>query len=156
MNTMMKWRDERLKMSETAQTHTHKRSPCINVTIVTHMHTLDGMESWMLIATYEKWVILPLYNSLCLSCSVLWMSKHPRLPIHPRLQSVFYQCDLIHLPCITVLVIITLLYFNRSPSPFSSSYHQVWLKISTADGGRDCLVVSSAGLFFLVLFLWCS
>lgn len=40
--------------------------------------------------------------------------------------------------------------FNASLSPtFSSSHHKVWLKISSADGGWDCLVVISAGLHTL-------
>lgn len=48
--------------------------------------------------------------------------------------------------------------FNTALSPFSRC--KVWLKISSADGGRDCVVVISAGLYTFVfppaLFLHCS
>lgn len=45
--------------------------------------------------------------------------------------------------------------FNTSLSPFSPSHCKAWLEISSADGGRDCLLVISAGLctcFFLLCY----
>lgn len=95
--------------------------------------------------TYAKEVI---FSVFVLSRLILCMSKNPPLPIHPCLQSSVYKCDLIHLPCITVLLITTLLFLIHLSH---TSYHRVRLEMSSADGGLDHLMVISAALH---VFIW--
>ena len=127
---------------------THKNrntSPRSNVSTISHTDTgWDGLMD----ADDNIWEksYFSSQQALCLSCFVPWMSKHTWLPIHPRLQSVVSQSDFTHPPCVTVLLIITLLFLNRTPFPVSSSHHKEWLKMSCAktDSGRYCSVVTAA------------
>lgn len=94
-----------------------------------------------------------------------WEISHPSSPVlwAKTLHCLFIHVsslpsngrDLIHLPCITALLIITLLFLmHLSLPPSRPCTAKVWLKISSADGGgRDCLVVISAGVVFFCAIL---
>lgn len=144
---MMKWRDERHR-------HTHHNT---NPHITHHHLYTDTWWNGFIDIDWSTWkikVIIFLYNLLFLVLSelcVLWEQTPFAVPIHLCLHSVVYQHDLIHLPCITVLLIIALLFLIGLQS-LSPSQHNLWFKICPANDGRDSLLVISVILHTLLCY----
>lgn len=144
---------ERLKMSETTQTHIQKLSPHIN-------HCQSHTDTWwdglmdvdgnMWEISHSPFLQLSLSSALCFipvdeqKPSTAYSSMSPACSLQVRFDSPTMHNSITHHH--TSL-------FNTSLPTFSPPHHKVWLKISSADGGRDCLVVISAGSYtYLFLF----
>lgn len=145
---------ERLKMSETAQTHIQKLSPHIN-------HCQSHTDTWwdglmdvdgnMWEISHSPFLQLSLSSALCFipvdeqKPSTAYSSMSPACSLQVRFDSPTMHNSITHHH--TSL-------FNTSLPTFSPPHHKVWLKISSADGGRDCLVVISAGSYTCFCFIF--
>lgn len=102
------------------------------------------------IIIYKSFLLsTPISASAASSCG--W-AKRLRLPLHLRLQSAFDQHDLIHPPCTTVWLIITLLFLIRLPPP----YHRKFALLTVVWVVWWSVLQDFTLLCFLVLFLRCS
>lgn len=118
---------------------TNKNSANVAIIINTHSHAHARWDGFMDEDCYiweDKSFFFSLAISVFVTCHCGWANS---MAAYSPMSGV-YPYDLIHLPCITVLLIITLFFFNTSTYPIS----------------LDCLVVSSFFFFSLVLFLFCS